>query len=155
MKLKKNFYNKVNTLQADAKNPKQSLDFILTETNNPHNTLTDSVNPALRLALFNRGGFNILDFNYLQPPLEEGKNPVTSLLQLTKIINENYLQNGIPKEKVLGAINSFFKYAFNINNPTQNTFYKQMETQINQKFKQNVTTIPYIKFMKTESQQNL
>jgi hypothetical protein len=58
---------------------------ILFESNNPFDTLpeNDSMPPAKRLKFFSRMGARRIDFNYIQPPLGDGKGIVTNLYLLS------------------------------------------------------------------------
>jgi GNAT superfamily N-acetyltransferase len=62
----------------------KKVNAVLFESNNPFDTLpeNDSMPPAKRLKFFSRMGARRIDFNYIQPPLGDGKGIVTNLYLL-------------------------------------------------------------------------
>jgi GNAT superfamily N-acetyltransferase len=63
----------------------KKVNAVLFESNNPFDTLpeNDSMPPAKRLKFFSRMGARRIDFNYIQPPLGDGKGIVTNLYLLS------------------------------------------------------------------------
>lgn len=77
------------------------------ETNNPLATTHDSMSPKDRLLVFARLGAKWLDFDYVQPALEPGKQPVHNLFlcvfpALTRLVR------GLSEETLLAFLEEFY-----------------------------------------------
>ncbi len=108
-----------NRLVADAKNFLEiDLDSIVAEMNDPFqiSEVEDNLDPIRRSRLWDKWGYGVLDFPYIQPALSEEQEPVFNLLLLAKIFNQNWQQT-VPSHRVKTIVKEYLRWAMRIDNP--------------------------------------
>lgn len=98
--------------------------YVFAEMDNPKYRGNDTMN---YLYFNSKLGFRKLDIDYIQPPLIEGKEPVTTLWFIG--INPS---GGIffDKDIVINSIHDFFSYSFDMEHVVHNEYYKSMISSI-------------------------
>lgn len=78
------------------------------ESNNPSKTLNDNFDPTLRLKIFTKLGAKLIDFPYVQPPLDEKKDQVENLFLLS-FTQFNAGGDKIPGKEIQCFLLDFYK----------------------------------------------
>lgn len=133
-------YNHVLTkLRSNARGTRQdSLAFVLAEVNNPmYNHLTRDDSEVGRIHFWNKLGFRILDFPYIQPSLSPEKEPVRSLVLTCRTYDERLQEPEIASAVLVNALEEYARLAMRIEDPASNPEVKEMTDYIRS---QNVVT---------------
>lgn len=132
---KKLFDKRIEILNEDARRNghHSGIDWLVVEMNKPEETEIDAFNPDQRLKIWDKLGFRIVDLNYIQPALEEGKEPVTNLYLVTRIYNEDWPQDRIESEKVIRLLYNYVRYAFDIEEPDTNGSFIKLKGDLEKK----------------------
>lgn len=83
-------------------------------------------------------GFKRLDFDYIQPPLEEGKNMVRDMNFgiITNAENAQFSQKSISREVLTSILHDYAYYTMRIETPENEPFFIEMIEQLNQNTEQ-------------------
>jgi GNAT superfamily N-acetyltransferase len=94
------------------------LDCIVAEMNDPFqpSEVEDNLNPVRRSRLWDKWGYGVLDFPYIQPALSEEQQPVFNLLLLAKIFNPNWQQT-VSSHRVNTIVREYLRWAMRIEEP--------------------------------------
>ena len=141
-------YNEVlKILNRDAnKYNHPQVDDIIIEINNPE--YVEKGDPMKYLYFWNKLRYRRIEFDYVQPPLDEDKKEVRYLwLAHTspKYQSEHHdypYQDEINKETLFPILKDFFKYAFKIDNPVASPQYIEMYESVK---KDKIKVTPIIK----------
>ncbi len=141
---KKLFDKRVEILNEDARRNghHSGIDWLVVEMNKPEETEVDAFNPNQRLKIWEKLGFKIVDMNYIQPALEEGKDPVTNLYLVTRIYNKDWPQEQIESKKLIGLLYNYVKYAFDIEDPYTNKTFMDLKDTLEKK--ERVRLLPMV-----------
>ena len=110
------------------------VDHILIELNDP--SLSKEGDPLKYLYFWDKFDFQHLEFNYIQPPLNEEKEEVRELwlAYLSPKYQMDHLDSPFCKEVdkslILGILENYFKYAMRIENPKECPQYKEMDASV-------------------------
>jgi GNAT superfamily N-acetyltransferase len=108
-----------NRLIIDAKSALGvDLDCIVAEMNDPFQTseVEDNLDPVRRSRLWDKWGYAVLDFPYIQPALSPEQAPVFNLLLLSKIFNRQW-QQSVPSDRVKIIVHEYLRWAMRIEEP--------------------------------------
>lgn len=118
--------------QADAiRAGNSALDGICGEVNDPYRRcdVNDHLDGFARLATWNRYGFSLLDFPYVQPSLGEGQDAVNGLGLMFKPCCEDY-QKAVPAPLVESIIREFQIWAMRIEKPDEEPEFSAMRDHL-------------------------
>lgn len=129
-------YNQVMTiLNNDAiRNKKISVDDIVIEINNPAFNKEDD--PMKYLYFWDKFAFQHLDFDYIQPPLDEEKEEVRNLWlaylspKYQREHTDDPFEKEVNKSLILNILADYFKYAMRIDEPSESSQYVEMDNSI-------------------------
>ena len=84
------------------------------EVDNPErvNENNSAIDPETRINIYRKLGFELLDFEYVQPPLGEGLDFERNLLLMYKSKNHS-----LPKERLISFMTSFYKGLNSLDTP--------------------------------------
>lgn len=114
-----------NRLILDAKSALGvDLDCIVAEMNDPFQTseVEDNLDPVRRSRLWDKWGYAVLDFPYIQPALSPEQAPVFNLLLLSKIFNRQW-QQSVPSDRVKIIVHEYLRWAMRIEEPESRAEY--------------------------------
>lgn len=137
--------NLVNFFNADAQKyiGKSHIDYYFFEVENP-DKVTDA-NAAVkckeRLGFWNKMSAELLQIDYIQPPLEEGKLSVDYLYLAICVIDTKLSRENIDRSRVFGFLREFFAHAFDIKEPENCIEYQQMLKQVESREKLDILRI--------------
>lgn len=115
------------TLLADARHASRDpLACIVGELNDPCKpaTETDSIDPFLRLEIWQRWGYGRLDFPYVQPALSPNQRPVRCLLLAAKTFPPE--SRHLPPETVKRILHEYMRLAMRITTPEDCPEFEEM-----------------------------
>lgn len=115
---------------------KRSIDYYFFEAENPDkvNDLKVKTIRKNRLEFWKKMSAKKVNFDYIQPPLEESKNSVDHLNLCVRSYKPNESQMSvISTETLLGFLEEFFMHAFDISNVNELVEYKKMKYDISEK----------------------
>lgn len=141
------FEKVLEVLDNDAvKNHYLGVDHILIEINNPEYAKTGD--PLKYLYFWDKFNFKHLEFDYIQPPLNEEKEEVRQLWlgylspkYAREHIDSPFVEE-VDKSLILGILSNYFKYAFKIDNPKE---CKQFIEMMNSNKENTIKTSEIIK----------
>jgi len=98
--------NFIDTIQK-----KYKVNYIIIEVENPQIISTDEAKN--RFLFWQNRGFRIVDFKYIQPPLDDNKNQVEHMLIMCKTFSSNF-EETLPANILQTALKNYFMYSMNI-----------------------------------------
>lgn len=78
------------------------------------------------LHFWNHLGFVVVQARYVQPALQDGKNPVSDLILLYRDIT----REGLSSDTLLSFLRAYFKYAMDIEMPEDTPEYRQLSSRV-------------------------
>ena len=126
-------------LNEDAiKNHHMCVDHILIELNNPAHTREGD--PLKYLYFWDKFNFQHLEFDYVQPPLDDEKQEVRELwlaylspkYQMEHLDSPHCTQ--VAKSLILSILADYFKYAMRIAHPKESLQYQEMDQSVKEEF---------------------
>lgn len=110
-----------NIFNNDAKKyQKGKVDYIFIETENPFEISVEIREKALQtLEFWRRQRFFALDFKYIQPSIDSGKQPVEHLFLAVKICRSDLNEDKLDKDILKQFLSFYAKYAMSIKVPEQ------------------------------------
>lgn len=122
--------NLINFFNTDAQkySNKSKIDYYFFEVENPNRMITNNLveNCKKRLSFWNKMSADLLEINYVQPPLEKGKSSVDYLFLAICVVNTQLSRDEIKKERIIRFLQEFFMYAFGIEDINNCKEYKKM-----------------------------
>jgi hypothetical protein len=100
-------------LHEDAvKSGHRELDWIAAEMDDPYLTpvLTSEFDPFSRARIWDKWGYRVLDFPYVQPALSAGKRPVDNLLLMVKTCSERF-DDAMPSGHVEALVTEYLMWS--------------------------------------------
>ena len=124
------YYMALNTLNKDAKsNGHKGIDYMFCEIENPALLVEEASKKYFYF--WNKLGFQKIEFEYVQPPLDGNKAAVDSLwFVVLKMINKKTVIEGIETELVKSVLYDYAKYAMGIEVPERSRQMAQMFAQL-------------------------
>lgn len=118
-------------MSADARRAQQQLAWVAAEVDDPLRTPSASagMDPFARGAVWNRWGFRVLDFPYVQPSLSKQKMAVHTLLMEAKTLSPK-LANFIPTDEVLKLLHDYFRWGMRIDEPATDPNFQSMSAYL-------------------------
>jgi GNAT superfamily N-acetyltransferase len=110
----------------------EMIDYCFLEVENP----VRFDDPELRKNANDRLGFwekvsaKTLEMQYIQPPLQEGKNPVDYLMLNVIIYSPNLKTTSVPKQTEITFLHDYFKDCMNVEDIENNQYYKKVISEI-------------------------
>jgi GNAT superfamily N-acetyltransferase len=114
-------------MSADARRVQQQLAWLASEVEDPLRTpsASSAMDPFERGAVWDRWGFRVLDFPYMQPSLSEHKMPVHTLLMEAKALAPKHA-NFIPTDALLKLLRDYFHWGMRIDDPAADPNFQSM-----------------------------
>lgn len=120
-------YEKLN--QDAKKNSKINISNIFCEIEDP-STLEKNASRKY-YEFWKKYGFKKLNFNYIQPSLDDNKSVVDTLWFITHTINNpDNSSSSVPSDTVLNTIHDYIKFAMRIEEPIKNPQFYSMKDEI-------------------------
>lgn len=102
-------------------------DYVMGEMNDPFLTdpAEDNLDPFERAQIWGRWGFGVLDFPYVQPPLDQDKGVVSNLLLMARPLGYDSV-SCVPAQVVKQVVYDYLKWAMRFDEPAAEPNFRNM-----------------------------
>jgi GNAT superfamily N-acetyltransferase len=114
-----------NMLYTMEKRTSKAIHYCFAEIENP-NALSEKKlqeEARLRLGFWKKLGAKKINFNYFQPPLCDGKQPLNTLFLSVIHWNKGLPAESIPAKRVLAFLNEYFTHSFGIEKAAESEYF--------------------------------
>lgn len=117
-------------LKQDAEKDGKTFKYLFCEIDDPKYR---NIDDRYYFSFWKKNGLKKLDFNYFQPPLEEGKDIVDKLFIVVK--PQDNSKQSIDREELKTFLESFFEFCFEIDHARESEIFKKNTDYLPQNIK--------------------